>query len=184
MSAPAARINQFRGAVVAAIRAAMPALRSCEEQFGRFDLDELERTVIPSPAVRVAVLRAKAKPLANGQGEATLSCAAFVVTDGNERDARAWAIAEAIAALLHTSQLWGLTQLEAPQAVEIQPVVGLKLRQRAVAIIAVEWTQSLRRLGADVFGEDGTVVEGLYLGEELVAAPTPPDEEPEAGDDE
>lgn len=177
-----ARINQFRAAVVAAIGAAMPALRSCEEQFGRFDLDELERTVIPSPAVRVAVLKAKVRPLSTGSAEATLSCAAFIVVDGKDRDGHAWAMAEAIATLLHPGQLWGIIQLEAPQAVEIQPVLGLKLRQRAVAIIAVEWTQVLRRLGAEIFGADGVVVEGLYLGEELVAAPAPPEDE-EDGDD-
>ncbi len=184
MSLPSARINLFRSAVVAAIKAAMPALRSCEDQFGRFDLDELERTVIPSPAVRVAVLKAKVGPISTGEAEATLSCAAFIITDGNDRDTRAWAMAEAIAVLLHTSQLWGLTRLDAPQGVEIQPVLGLKLRQRAVSIIAVEWTQVLRRLGTGIFGADGTVVEGLYIGEELVAAPNPPEpDEAEGGDD-
>lgn len=183
MSEPAARINQYRAAVVAAIRAAMPAMRSCEEQFGRFDLDELERTVIPSPAVRFAVLKARVKPLSHGSAEATLSCAAFVVTDGADRDTRAWAIAEVIATLLHTSQLWGLTQLEAPQDVEIQPVLGLKLRQRAVAIMAVEWTQVLRRLGSEIFDGDGVVMEGLYLGDDLVVVPIP-EEEAETGDDE
>lgn len=169
-----ARINQYRSAVVASIKTALPALRSCEEQFGRFDLDELERTSIPAPAVRVAVLKARCKPQPNGQTEATLSCAAFVVTDGSNRDSSAWTIAEAIVTRLEPAQLWGLTKLEGPQGVEIQPVVGLKLRQRAVAIIAVEWTQTLRQLGSDIFDAAGVVVEGLYIGDDAIV---------EAGDD-
>lgn len=163
-----ARINAYRAAVVATIAAAMPALRECEEQFGRFDLDELETTMVRAPAVRVAVLKARAAPQASAETEAGLSCAAFVVTEGRDRDRHAWTIAEAIAVLLHSAQLFGLTRLGPPSRVEIQPLVALKVKQKGVAIIAVEWQQDLRRLGEAIFDEAGHVIEALYLGDQAI----------------
>lgn len=165
---PVARINEYRAAVVEAVKTAMPELRECGEQFGRFNLDELERESVRTPAVRVAVLKAKVTNAASGQAEALLNCAAFIIADGKDRDAAGWTIAEAVAVLLHSSQLFGLTQLGAPSGVEIMPVVGVKLKQRAVSLIAVEWSQELRQLGATIFDDEGHVLEELYLNEEEI----------------
>lgn len=162
------RINQFRAAVVAKLKAAMPKLRHCEEQFGRFDLDELENSTFQAPAVRFAVLQAKLPNTAAGQSEAELSCAAFVVTEAKDRDRIAWALAEAIATMLRPGQLWGLFHLSDPRGVSIQPAVTAKMRQRTVSLIAVEWKQDLRRLGAELFGPDGVLVEGAYVNDEEV----------------
>jgi len=175
------RINQFRAAVVARLKEAMPKLAHCDEQFGRFDLDELETTTIRAPAVRVAVLQARLPRIASGEADAELSCAAFVVTEGRDRDRVAWTIAEAIATLLHPAQRWGLARLSGPTAVTVQPAVTAKLRQRTVSLIAVEWRQDLRGLGEALFDNDGYLVEGLYLGDDLVAEP---EGLPEGGSDE
>jgi hypothetical protein len=162
------RINLFRAAVAAQLKAAMPALASCEEQFGRFDLDELETTIVRAPAVRFSVLRARLPATASGQQDAALECAAFIVTDGRDRDRQAWAIAEAIAVTLQPPGLWGLTQLGAPAEIVIQPAVTAKLKQRAVSLMAVEWKQELRQLGTDIFDDAGHLLEELYVNDEPV----------------
>jgi hypothetical protein len=162
------RIEQFRMAVIAKIRQIAPELLTVEPQFGRFDLDELERTSIRCPAVRFAVLRSPLTQEANGQITADLACVAFVVTDGKQRDTAGWTIGEAIAATLHSSQMWGLTKIGAPHRLEMTPVISGALRDRGVAILAVEWRQSLRQLGEDIFDEAGVLLQELYVqGEEI-----------------
>jgi hypothetical protein len=169
MIVPVARINAYRDAVIAAIRQAMPKLMECSAQFGRFNLEELETNSIRAPAVRFGVLSAKVSPLPAGTSEALLNCAAFAVTEGRKRDEEAWAIAEAICVLLRPAQLFGLTHVSGPADVAILPVVTGRLKQRAVSIIAIEWKQTLRQLGANIFDEAGCLVSDLYLTGELEA---------------
>lgn len=172
MSKPQSRINEFREAVVGTIHKALPELRECVSQFGRFNLDELETTSVRAPAVRVGILQVKLKPIASGQAEGTLSAAAFVVTDGKERDAEAWTIAEAVAVSLHTSQMFNLVKLGAPSTVSIQPVISAAIKSKGVAIIAVEWTQELRQLGENIFDANGVAISELYInGDEIEAQP-------------
>lgn len=168
MSERQSRINEFRSAVVATIKKALPELRECETQFGRFNLDELETTSVRAPAVRVGILQGKLKSVASGQAEGTLSCAAFVVTDGKDRDDRAWVIAEAVAVSLHSSQLFGLFKLGTPQTVSIQPVISAAIKSRGVSIIAVEWAQDLQQLGHNIFDANGVVPSELYINDERV----------------
>ena len=176
-----ARLNAFRAAVVATIAARMPHLRECEEQFGRFDLDELERTPVRAPAVRVAVIRARCGGEPNGQVSADLHCAAFVVTDGRDRDASAWAIAEAIVTMLHSGQMWGLTRVASPSHIDITPSVRLDLKQRGVSIAAVEWRQTVRNLGDGIWDDEQHLLDELYVNDELV--PLEALQAPEDGDE-
>lgn len=168
MSAPVTRINAFRAAVVTTVQAAMPDLRECEEQFGRFVLEELERNIIKCPAVRFAVLRSKLKPEPSAEPTAELECAAFIVTEGKDRDAAGWAIAEAVAVLLHSAQLFGLVKLSPPSNVQILPVISGKLKARAVSVIAVEWRQELRELGAGIWDDEQHLLSELYVNTDLV----------------
>lgn len=158
-----ARVNAYRAAVVATVRTAMPDLRECAEQFGRFDLGELETNSVWPPAVRIAVLNAKVKPAAAGQPDADLTCAAFVITEGKDRDRQAWAIAEAIAVLLHPGQLFGVFKMGGPTQVQIQPVISAKVKAKAVSIIAVEWRQELRQLGDAIFDDEKHLLTELYV---------------------
>lgn len=162
------RIESFRTAVLDRIKIKAPLLRTAEAQFGRFDLDELERTSLRCPAVRFSILKAPLKAEHNSQITAELHCVAFIITDGKDKDQAGWTIAEAIATELHPGQLWGLTRLGAPERAEIQPVVSGNLRDRGVSIIAVEWQQALRHLGLDIFDEAGVLLSELYVnGEEI-----------------
>lgn len=166
------RINAFRNAVIAEIKVILPAA-TVEPQFGRFNLDELERTSIRCPAVRVAALLGKLFDQAVGQCEVSLQCAAFIITDGKGRDEQGWTMAEAIATRLHSGQLWGLTRVGAPEKPAIQPVVSASIKDRGVAIMAVEWSQTVRRLGENIFDEAGVALTELYVNGEEIELPAP-----------
>lgn len=169
MSTPLARINEFRTAVASSFGAAMPELRQCEAQFGRFNLADLENNSIPAPAIRVAVLKARGADQASARISADLSCAAFIITAGRDRDAQAWTLAEAVVKLLHSGQMFGLLNLTTPDKVEVQPLLAFPLKQRAVAIISVEWQQQLRHLGETIFNDEGQLLPELYLNDEPVS---------------
>lgn len=166
------RINAFRTAVVAVLKATVPDVVSVEPQFGRFNLDELERTSIKCPTIRVAVLTAKVPPAASGQQTGALSCAAFIVTDGKDRDEKAWLLAEAVATKLHAGQMWGLIKLSTPEKPSIQPVISASVKDRGVVIIAVEWNQDIRQLGENLFDAQGRLLEELWVNGEEIELPT------------
>lgn len=162
------RINDFRLAVVTTIKIILPALRSCEEQFGRFNLEDLETTSVAAPGVRVAVLDADIKVAASGQCDVSLRCAAFIIADGRDRDVAAWAMAEALAISMAPTQRWGLVSILPPTGVRIQPVVSGTFKRRAVTLLAVEWKQDLLALGDNIFDAQGALIEGLYLNGDLL----------------
>ncbi|UNE53512.1 hypothetical protein [Bartonella machadoae] len=145
------RINALREAVIKSLKSALPDVRDCESQFGRFNLEELETQMLVAPAIRVAVLESRLTSVSNGQQSADLHLGAFIVTTGKERDVHSWLLAEAIAVLCHSGQLWGLTHLGAPREVQIEPVISAAIKQRGVAISVVEWHQDLYHLGHDIF---------------------------------
>lgn len=101
------RLITFRESVLTEIKRILPNIKSCEAQFGRFDLSELEREMIRAPGVRLAILRSPLAWQPNGQAEAALSMVAFVITEGSKREEDGWNIAEAIGALLHPGQALG-----------------------------------------------------------------------------
>lgn len=164
------RINSYRTAVINSFEKLLPKLRECKPQFGRFNLDELETGNIRVPALRFGVLNAKVRHASNGQSEAEMNCAAFVITEGNARDEEAWAISEAISVHLHSSQMFELVQISAPSDMAILPVVTGKLKAKGVSIIAVEWKQTIRQLGKDIFDVNGQLLEGLYINDEKIEA--------------
>ncbi|WP_317993218.1 hypothetical protein [Bartonella gliris] len=157
----AGRINQFREAVIRSLKGALPDVRDCGCQFGRFNLEELETQMLVAPAIRVAVLESRFNPVASGHMSADLHLGAFIITTGKERDVSSWLLAEAIAVLCHSGQLWGLTHLSAPREVQIEPIVSVAIKQRGVSISVVEWHQDLHQLGQDIFCEEGKLKAGL-----------------------
>lgn len=161
------RINIFRRAVCDRIKTIMPELKSCEIQFGRFDIDALDNMTVRTPSVRFAVLKADSIQESSDRKSAKLSCAAFAITDGKNHEEAAWDIAEAILTDLTAAQMFGLVQLSGPSAARITPILTGDLKRRATSIIAVEWTQELRHLGQGVFDDQGFVVSELYVNDEL-----------------
>lgn len=161
------RINTYRAAVRDEIKRILPDLKSCEIQFGRFDIDALDKMIIKAPSVRVAVLVADGTPEASDRISGDLSCAAFVITEGKNHEEAAWDIAEAIFTLLGPKQMWGMVKLSGTSKSRIQPIVTGDLKMRTVSIIAVEWKQELRHLGEGVFNKEGYAVSELYINDEL-----------------
>ncbi|WP_425086994.1 hypothetical protein [Stappia sp.] len=153
------RINAFRSAVETTFKAALPTLKSCELQLGRFDLDELERNSIRTPGLRIGVLRAPVQSNADGSYDLPLECAAFAIVQGSEpaRDNDAWAMAEAVLAILSPRQRFGLDNIGAPSKLRIAPVLSGKMDRRGVSVVAVEWTQVLRNATAGVFANSPTI---------------------------
>jgi hypothetical protein len=158
-----ARINEYRLAVVSAFKLVLPRLGECVEQFGRFDLEALGTTMVKAPSVRVAVMDAKLSSTPKGEADAGLSCTAFIVTDGKQRDQEGWAIAEAIGVQLHEGQRFGLGWIGGPSNVSILPIVSGQLKNKAVALTAVSWRQTLRRLGEGIFDDIGQLRPELYI---------------------
>lgn len=162
------RINGFKEAIVATLKEKIPLLRECRAQFGRFNLDELEKESIRTPAITVGLLNGKASAQPSGHSEITFSCAAFIVTDGKTREDDAWNLAEAVIKILHSGQMFGLTKLNVPASVVVQPVISASIRTKGVAILAVEWSQILREIGENVFDENGHVITELYINGEAI----------------
>lgn len=172
------RINAFRSAVIADFNSKLTGQlkpRSIEPQFGRFNLEELDRFSIKTPAIRVAVLTGDVPTVPSGEVEAELKCAAFVITEGNLREELGWMLGEAIATRMHSGQLWGIVRLSAPSKVAIRPIVSASLKDRGVAIIAVEWTQTLRGLGEGIFDQAGEVITGIEINGVPLELPTAED---------
>ncbi len=169
MTQEISRINVYRAAVIATVQAAMPDLKSCEAQFGRFNIDDLKERSFKTPSVRFGVLSSTIERSADNV-DAKLMCAAFAVTEGKSRDEAAWTIAEAIALILKPNQLFGINHMSAPESMKISPVVSGGLRSKGVAVIAVEWTQTLRNIGPDIFDTKGHLITELYVNDEPVPA--------------
>lgn len=171
------RINAYRQAVVSKLDASMPELAECKEQFGRFNLEDLDKAIIKCPAVRFAVLSAKLPAEPSAQPSAALSCAAFVITEGKDRDAQGWSIAEAVAVIAgNNAQLWGLVQLGAPTQLAITPVITGIVKNRNVSIMAVEFRQELRQLGVGIWDDEKHLLKELYVNDQAVdlVEPTAP----------
>ncbi|WP_319774471.1 hypothetical protein [Breoghania sp.] len=145
------RLNEFRRAMETMFQTAMPTLKECKAQLGRFDLEELERNSIKAPALRCAVLRAPLEANPDDTSSARLACAAFAICDGRNMDDDAWMVAEAAAALLRRNQRFGLSDIGAPIDIRIAPVLSANFNRRGVAIVATEWTQVLHGIGASMF---------------------------------
>lgn len=163
MTDPLSRINALREAVPVQLRQIMPKLRSCEALFGRLNLDELETLSAKTPAVFFSVTDMRLDEQGGGHADLSLSLATFALTDGREREKQAWAIAEAIALSLPINGRWGLANITVPGEIKVAPVLGTKIAARGVSVIAVSWKQVLTRAGTELFNEDGTLLEELYV---------------------
>lgn len=153
------RLNAFRSALETTFQAALPVLRSCEAQFGRFDLDALKQTGIKAPGLRLAVLRAPVIVTADASYDLDLECAGFAVAEGREatRDADALAIAEAVLAVLGPRQRFGLDSISSPRDMRISPLLTGSLDRRGVSVVALEWKQRLLNVTAGVFEPGATI---------------------------
>lgn len=134
------------GLVATRIHAALPGLRTAEGMVGGFDLDELKRAAIVTPAVLVTVLGVRqAGSEAGPRHRWAVSMAAFVVTKdamGLRRDTAAQVITQSLLGLIPEAN-WLEPGVGPAREIEARIIVGRAAREIATHLSAVSWTQPL-----------------------------------------
>ncbi|MBA4784128.1 MAG: hypothetical protein H2045_13030 [Rhizobiales bacterium] len=162
------RLHTYREAIASTIRTAMPALRQVESIGSRFSVAELMKRSIRAPAAFVVLLRAPLSRQPNAQLQANAKVAVFCVTTGreDERESHAFTIAEAVAVLAETRQVWGLDRIGPANNMEIEQVLSDALDNKGVACVVAQFEQRVSGIGRDLLGEDGIVDAALYFRED------------------
>jgi len=135
------------------IKVILPDLKECKPKAGRFDLEELKKSGIKAPAVRVSNLGAKqGRNFSGGAHEFMLSMAAFVVTKngmGLDRDILAANICQVLLPLVAEND-WGNVQHGNARDVAMQSLVTVKSRNIGASLWAVTWTQPITFYAPDI----------------------------------
>ncbi len=138
----------LRDAVVASLKAKLPAGLSIETHGGTFDLAEVKRFATLAPAVRVAIVGAgRASRHSDGRWKVPVRFAAVVVTRDTadatkvRRDAAALLLASAIE-LAIASNRFGLEGVFQPEDVEARSEYSGPLDTLGVALWQVTWTSA------------------------------------------
>lgn len=122
----------------------LPDLKKCAPHEGKFNLEELKKSGVASPAVLISVLGAKqGRSLAGHSIEFPLSMAAYVIAKdglGAPRDVRAMNICQALLSLI-PEQNWGEAALGRAHNVNLHSLITGKSRDVTVSLWAVTWTQ-------------------------------------------
>lgn len=146
------------------IGAALPRLQQCEAHPGKFNIAELERFLTLSPAVRVAVVSVRWRPLDEGAVSGTAMLAAFVVASDKSRigdkAVQAMEITETIARVAVNND-WGLADCRPAEDVESANLYSTDTGRKGVTLWSVGWRQTFR-VGASP-AETGKL-ESLYVG--------------------
>lgn len=146
MNAPVwpAKLSGIRDAQVAAISAALPALKTVEKHRGRFDsTSEIRRYATRAPAVLVADSGFRAAPSAGGQRRFAITFAWFVITrdaPGLPRDVSCEGISEALTGLVDENT-WGLDYLGAPEEVSARNLYAGAIDQLGVGLWGMTFRQ-------------------------------------------
>lgn len=147
-------------AIVAAVKAALPALKSCESHPGRFDIKEIQNFATQTPAVRVAFLGIESIDLVNGgERDVTTQMAMFVWTreaPGLPRDVSALNIINALAELVPENR-WDIDCTFDPTGIRAQNLYSGEVAKKGLMVWALSWHQVLRIGEADMFGIDDEV---------------------------
>jgi len=146
MSISPTLLSDLPQSICAKIKEGLPHLNTCKAIEGKFDLTELKRQGLASPAVLVSVLGGKQDVTYAGSAYSfALSMAAYVVT----RDSMGLPRAQAAAAILQSlmglipGETWGDPALGAAQDVKMTCLVSSKVQSNAVSLWAVTWTQPI-----------------------------------------
>jgi phage gp37-like protein len=134
----------FRDAIVAKIKTDLPTLRTCQAHGGRFDLGELSRWAMQSPAVIVSVLGG-AVEREGGANVINTKVVAFVITPGSSvshRDIAVMSIVDSLVAMVCQNS-WNYEDAQAPQNMSAENLYSGDLDKTGVALWAVTWDQRL-----------------------------------------
>ncbi|MEO1950678.1 hypothetical protein [Thioclava sp.] len=132
--------------IAARVSEALPDLRTCKAQAGRFDLDALRKLGVAAPAVLVAVTRlAQSQTYAGPAPSFNVELAAFVITKdgmGLPRDAAAMTICQALLQLV-PNRTWSLAGVGEAERVAALPLVTAAQDKLGASLWAVTWQQPI-----------------------------------------
>lgn len=139
-------MSELPDIVAGKIRAVLPDLATCRGIVGRLDLDEVQRSAFPTPAVLVSRLRLDAgRDLAGPQHVYRVVMAAFVLTKdtlGLPRDVAATNIAQVILQLLPDAR-FGRADIGPAERIAEEPIVTPAIRKAGVGLTAITWEQDI-----------------------------------------
>ena len=132
-------------------------------------MDELKNRSIRAPAAFPTVLKSPAKIRADQQIWLDANCAVFFVAEGKQekRDAHCWAMAEGFLSVLPGNR-FSMMQIGAPAKLSLDPLISADTSRQGVTIIAVTWTQEIKRLGASMFDDELVILRQLYLNDDEI----------------
>lgn len=132
--------------VAAKIKLALPDLATCKGIIGRLDLDEVQRSAYPTPAVLISRLRLDQAPSYAGPHRAyRVVVAAFVLTKdvmGLPRDVAATNIAQVILQVLPDCR-FGRSDIGPAERIAEEPIVTPAIRKSGIALTAITWEQDI-----------------------------------------
>jgi phage gp37-like protein len=137
------RLRIYREAVVAGLRAALPALRDVQPHGGRFNLDELKRYSVNAPAARVAFAGMKPVELDDaGRIIGPLHMAVYLITAGRDGDGLLLDLIEDAAAVIRLNQ-WGLRDISAARIDAIENLYSSGAEAQGVYLAGITFEQQL-----------------------------------------
>ncbi|MFN4058219.1 MAG: hypothetical protein ACK4HW_08560 [Roseinatronobacter sp.] len=141
---PHSLLSDLPGVIAAAIHAHLPDLAECVPMLGGFDLDELKRTSVKAPAIRVTRLGLRPRDTRAGPHRRfDAMMAAFVITrdrTGLPRDAALSNLTAALLALIPDNR-WGTEGIGEAQDAEERVLINGAARGVALSLAAVTWVQ-------------------------------------------
>lgn len=145
MSAPRPDLlAQLPDLIAAKIKLALPDLHECAGMVGGFDVEELKRTGLRAPAVRVSRIGVQSMSgYAGPHRRFGVGMAAFVITRDQMGLKRDIAMSNIVSALLGMipDNCWGETGAGPAEQVEERVLVNRDARQITAALSAVTWRQ-------------------------------------------
>lgn len=160
------RIVELLNAIQADLKQHITGLEVCELHGGPFDLAELERFAVNTPAIYISLLgNPSLDDLNTGERDVELTLAAYVVTtdrDGLPRFEAAINLVESLLTHIPDSR-WGQGGTFGAKQVISNNFYNDSIDNLGVALWNVTWKQVIR-LGESVWDAKGTLPTELYLG--------------------
>jgi phage gp37-like protein len=140
-------IETVRTAIVNTIAAKITALKTCEAHPGRFDLVEIKRVAANAPAVFVAALATGKQESSNGDVQAPVTFAAFIVTKDQPQITRDSLVLDIVSALLvlADSNDWGSADVvENPVSIRGRNLYSASIDKHGISMWAITWQQKIK----------------------------------------
>lgn len=148
-------LNDLPTKICTDLRAAMPALKSCEPHWGKLDLAELKKRGANTPSILVAPQGSREKQHYAGRALVHgLSFSAYILTSeriGSARVAQAAELAAGLLAIVPDND-WALDNVGEAEDVRFHVLDTTEIRNQGIALWAVTWLQPITFFSLDQSG--------------------------------